>query len=181
MTTIAALADGKRVWMAADSCTNVYDRPLPLPGTAGKIRRLKVGEETALLGYCGDGALPSLVEASMTVHQPGEDEELDVWAHAVARAVTQMAVEAGLVESGRLDGSVLLGFRGRLWVLAHMQALVIIDGVCALGSGEGPAIGVLDALNGSRPAAELVGLAVEIACRRDRYSEPPVSFDSVPL
>lgn len=177
MTTIAALADGQTVWMAADSCTNVYNRPLP--GAARKIRRLHVGDDTALLGYCGDGALPSLIDASLTVERPDNNNDLDTWANAVARAITELAVDAGLVEEGHLDGSVLLGFRGRLWVLTHMQAVVITDGICTLGSGEGPAIGVLDALVGTRPADQLVRLAVELACHRDRYSEPPVFTETI--
>lgn len=78
MTTIAAVAAKGRVWMAADGCTNVYDRPI-IDG-AKKIRRLTTADRTELLlATCGDGALAdwSAAHASRgrpsTADPPGGD------------------------------------------------------------------------------------------------------------
>lgn len=180
MTTVAALAADGRVFMAADSCTNVYERPIV--GGAHKIRRVPAGVGSALLGFCGDGGLADTVAADLKLDaEPSEsDEDRQSWASAVARAVTDLAVGAGFIEDGRLSGTLLLAWRGYLWTLSHAHAIPIPDGVAAIGSGEGPAMGALDVLRELptvSPAAA-VRRAVEIACARDRYSMPPLHSDS---
>ena len=179
MTTIAALALDGTVYVAADTCTNVYDRPIY--GAAQKIRRHPVGAGEALLAYCGDGGLPDAVAAHLTVDAPEPDAELQPWAHAVAEAITGIARDQGYFEDGHLDGSVLLGYRGRIWTLSHAKAIPHPDGIGALGSGEGPAIGALDAMltHGSHAesGANAVVNAVGIAIKRDRYSAEPIQFE----
>ncbi|MBQ1047875.1 hypothetical protein KBX50_05300 [Micromonospora sp. C51] len=174
MTTVVAAAVAGTVYMAADSCTNVYERPV-IDGIR-KLLRLPAGNDQVLLGVCGLGGLPGCIAADLkldAVPKPGEDA--DAWAHAVARAVTDIAVEAGLVDNGKMDGSVLLGWGGRLWSLSHSTACAHPDGRAALGSGEGPAMGALDVLldDGVSPLTA-VRRAAEMGCRRDRYSEPPI-------
>lgn len=164
MTTVAAVSDGEHVWMAADSLVNVYDRPII--GGVRKIRRLPVSESSdALIGFCGDGGLADLLDARVTLPPAPADGDLQQWAASVSYAVTDAAVEAGLVEDGRIDGHLLLAYRGRLWTLLHAQAIPHPDGVAALGSGEGLAIGAIR--------------AVEIACLRDRYSGMPMQIEMI--
>ncbi len=176
MTTVVAVAVGGAVFMAADSMTNVYERPV---ASARKIVRLAAGDGEVLIGFAGDGGLPGALVANLKIDgQPAEGEDPQAWAWSVASATTEIGVEAGLVENGRLDGNLLLGWRGRLWTLVHRQAIPHPDGRGALGSGEGPAIGALDAFMamGMEPA-EAVTRAVQIGCNRDRYSGGPIRLE----
>ncbi|MEU1761285.1 hypothetical protein [Micromonospora sp. NPDC005652] len=176
MTTVVAYGDGKTVWMAADTATNVYERPIV--GGATKILRLDAGDNEVLLGMAGAGGLASVLPSASLPMSPEDGESPQGWANAVALTLTQAAVEHGLVEDGKLDGIMLLGWNGLLWTITHAMAIPHPDGCAALGSGEGPAIGALDAflLRGEDPAVA-VRLAAEIACRRDRYSMPPVQVE----
>lgn len=177
MTTVVAAAVAGTVYMAADSCANVYERPVI--GGIRKLLRLPAGDEQVLLGVCGSGGLPGCIAANLkidAVPKPGEDP--DAWAHGIACAISQIAVDAGLLDEGKIDGGVLLGFGGRLWTLGHSTACAHPDGRAALGSGEGPAMGALDVLldDGVSPLTA-VRRAAEMGCRRDRYSEPPINVE----
>lgn len=174
MTVVAAYAVDGAVHMAADSMNNVYDRPVP--GGAVKIVRCDVGSEPMLIGVCGDGCLASLALRRLDVPPVNGDE--DDWAFEVATALTTLAVEHGVTNDGRIDGTLLLGWRGRVWTLTHHQAIPHPDGIAAVGSGEGPAIGVLDALTecGVDPRSA-VETAVAVAIRRDRYCGGPIQYE----
>lgn len=181
MTTVAALAVDGTVWMAADSCTNVYDRPII--GAARKLRAFTVAGtrgERLLLGFAGDGGIPDLLEATwLPADPPSTEHDQHSWVAEHSREITRLAVEAGFVQDGRLDAGILLGWRGRLWSLCHAQAVPIPDGIAAIGSGEGPAMGALDVLRSlDVTPGEAVVRAVTLACARDRYSEPPVYVES---
>lgn len=181
MTTIAAVARDDAVWMAADSATNVYERPI-VDG-ARKLRRLSVGgREECLLGICGAGGLADLIGLRLKLTEvPDEDGDLQPWAAAVAWAVTDLAQEAGLVDAGRIDGSIALGFRGRLWTLSETHAIPHPDGVNCLGSGEGPAIGALDVLlEQDLDPIEAVARAVAVGINRDRNSRAPIYIEYLP-
>lgn len=177
MTTLAAVARYGVVHMASDSMTNVYDRPiLGVP----KIVRLPAGPDAEMLiGVCGDGAMIELLRSDLKVDgAPRPGEGLQPWATAVARAATDLAVSAVLVEDGRMSGSLVLGFAGQLWTIVHGQAVPHRDGVAAIGSGEGPAIGAMDALLGRGvDPVEAVVTAVQIAIARDRYSGGDVQLE----
>lgn len=176
MTTVVAYGDGETVWMAADSCTNVYERPIV--GSATKILRLDAGDDEVLLGLAGAGGLATVMPLLKLPFTPEDDGVPQAWANEVALAITALAVEHGLVEDGQMDGHLLLGWRGLLWTIVHAMAIPHPDGFAALGSGEGPAIGALDALRiCDVEPAEAVRLAAEIACRRDRYSMPPIQLE----
>lgn len=181
VTTIAAVARDGAVWMAADSATNVYERPI-VDG-ARKVRRLIVGDsEECLIGMCGAGGLADLIGLRLKLtHVPSDDEDLQSWAAAVAWAVTELAQDAGLVDAGRIDGSLALGFRGRLWTLSETHAIPHPDGVNCLGSGEGPAIGALDVLlEQDLDPLEAVTRAVAIGINRDRNSRAPIYVEYLP-
>lgn len=182
MTTVAALAVGGSVYMAADSVTNVYDRPIV--GAVQKIRRVPIGQDgvrgECLIAVCGDGGLADMVSDLLTIDSwPGVGEDPQRWAASVSRACTELAVQYGFVEQGRLDGTLLLGWNGTLWTMPHGQAIRHPDGVAALGSGEGPAIGALDALRHTAGPAEAVTRAVHIAIERDKHSMAPVQSETL--
>ncbi|GAA3751026.1 hypothetical protein [Micromonospora maritima] len=178
MTTVVAAAVDGKVFMAADSATNVYERPVV--GGIRKLLRLKAGAlGEVLLGVAGAGGLPGCIQASLQIDSvPLEDEDVDAWAHAIACAITEIATEAGLLEDGSLSGSVLLGWNGHLWTLGHACACAHPDGRAAIGSGEGPAMGALDVLldDGADPAYAVVR-ATQAGIRLDRFSEGPVNAE----
>ena len=181
MTTVAAIAVDGAVYVAADSRTNVYERPID--NGARKIRRVtctKGGE--LLLAFCGAGALADLVPAKLDVEAlPAHDDDAQQWAAAIAWAVSDIAFDARLTDGGQMDGSILLAASGRLWTLSNYGAIPHPDGIAALGSGEGPAIGVIDVLLelGADDPAHVVRRAVAIACHRDRHSSPPIYFETI--
>lgn len=180
MTTICGLARQSWVWMAADTQTNVYDRPV---GGARKV--LRVSTDTAeplLLGVAGDAAIAGLVRYDLPAPAAPRDGDLDLFAHRLAVAITEMAVGRGILnDSPRMDSSLLLGFRGRMWTLTHHQAIAHRDGLAALGSGEGPAIGALWALDrhAHLAGATAVGVACAAGSTFDRYSAGDIQIETL--
>lgn len=181
MTTIAAFVLDGTIHMAADSCNNVYDRPI-ISG-AQKIIRHPAGDGEVLLAVTGSGGIMRMIPQRLHIEAvPVEgDDDPQQWADAVAFALTELCVDAHLLNSdGQMDGTVLLGWNGRLWSLTHMQAIPHPDGVGALGTGEGPAIGVIDALRRrSADGHAIVTEAVRVACHRDRYSAGPIQYEAL--
>lgn len=179
MTTVVAYAKGEHTIMAADTMTNVYDRPVP---SARKIMRIGTTDQAGqlLLGCAGSGAAPALIEAQCSVESLPDFEnsrDRNAWATAVASTVTGLYLEHQLVDGGLLDGTLLLASHGYLWTLTHHQAIAHPDGMAAIGSGEGPALGALHALIDSRVAPKkAVEKACEIGIRLDRYSGGPIQL-----
>lgn len=171
MTTVAAIARLGTVHMAAESMTTIYNRPAI--DVVAKIFRIPVkGGGMALLGVagrsCAGGSLPRRLIAQQL---PAFDGGPNLWAQDVAEAVTFAATGLMLVDEGSLDCSFILGFDGAVWTLTDHFAVPHADGVAAIGSGEGPAIGAIDALLAvGMPAASVVTRAVEIAINRDLHS-----------
>lgn len=179
MTCIAALARDGRIAMAGDSRNNVHDRPII--GAAAKVRHRMTsdGKDQMLFGVSGDGALMVLVRDRLHVDEaPKPDADPHPWADAVAIALTELALEASIRDQdGRLDGSALLGWNGRLWTLTHMQAIPHPNGVAAIGSGSDYAIGVMSALAGQDlEPAEIVTRAVACACEHDPWCAQPIDL-----
>ncbi len=179
MTTVVAVARDGRVHMAGDTRTNVYDRPV---SGVRKILRLSAGDGAeALVGISGDGALHGLVDTVLEVPSPPVDgADPYRWANLIAVRLTEAAIAAGIVEDGRMSGCGLLAWNGQLWTLAHSQAVAMPDGIGAIGSGEGVAIGVVDALLARRVSPDAaVREAVRIACLRDQYSAEPIQEETL--
>lgn len=181
MSTVVACARDGHIWMAADTQTNIYNRPMY---SAQKIHRYRIGGHETLIGVTGNGALSGLI-SSLTNPDVVPDfpaDKLPQFAYKVATAITKAAMDLGVVDDGTLDGALLLGCRGQLWTIFHAQAIHHPDGRAALGSGEGPAIGALDALLDLadwEPAAA-VQRAVEIAMNRDRHTGGVVQTEHLP-
>lgn len=176
VTTAVAIARDGVVVMAADSLTNLYERPLP--GSARKIVTVPVGDTAAnaLIAVCGDGALADILRSDLHLDAAPTDDHDDEqrWASAVARAITDLARDAGVVDNGHLDGTLMLGYRGRLWIITHAQAIPVLDGLAAIGSGEGVAMGAAHVLLqlGGR-LTEVATEAIVIASRYDKRGGNP--------
>lgn len=182
MTTVAALARDGHVWMAADSLVNVFDRPI-LDGCR-KIRRVKAGDGEILVGCSAAAGMPSAISAGLKVDtEPTDDQDPQLWAEAIAHAVTDLAFEHHQTEDGRMDATLILGWRGRLWSVWNGVAIPHADGIAAVGSGEGVAIGVVDALLDAGlelPPVEILGRAVTLAIARDKHSAGPIWMEYLP-
>lgn len=165
--------------MASDSETSVHDRPV---SGVRKILRHPVREGgDVLVGFCGPGALVSLVRARWkldAVPDPGADPQ--PWADTCARAISQIAVDAGLTDEGCMDATLLLGWGGQLWTLIHMQAIGHPDGVAVLGSGGDIALGVLMNTRTDTDPAQAVTNACQVAIRCNRFCGGPVDVHVLP-
>lgn len=183
MTTVAAVADGTTVWMGADTMTQVYDRPII--GGARKVRRLRSATDVAvLLGVCGMGALAHVLETAqveLLCEPPTDEASLNRWAGEVCVRATAVAAAHHLVEDEQLDGTLLLGYLGRLWTLSNSVAIPHRDGVAALGSGEGQAMGALAALAAYTDLhpAERVERALSIAAAYDKHTAAPFDIEEL--
>jgi ATP-dependent protease HslVU (ClpYQ) peptidase subunit len=182
VTTIVGAAVDGTVWMAADSMTNVYDRPV-FAG-ARKIVRVRTMWAEMLVGVAGDAGTGQLLE-TLDWPEPTHDvpfptpQQANAYATAVARVITRGAIQHGLTtDQGRLASDVLFGWAGQLWTLSHMCSIPHSDGVGAIGTGEGPAIGALDAFIAAGVVMpDAVARACSIGILRDRYSGGPVQLE----
>jgi hypothetical protein len=158
MTTIAA-KDGV---MACDSC---WTDSNGLYGTSlTKIIRLKSG---ALLGEAGDvdnRAVVKLLQGCKTFDQLPTALEL---AATCANSTSLLMLSNGEMASiyiGRIDGTT--AYEASVWKVNR--------GGAAVGSGAQVALGAMDSGKSARQA-------VEIACRRDVNSKPPVHHVALKL
>lgn len=190
MTVVAAIALDGRVVMAADTVSQYQGT---LVQGAHKIRRLQAGDTEVLLSGSGNGAIVQLAERLLKIEAtPGpqaDEQNWDDWAAVVASAISEILAEirppvtTSTSESQTfIDGAYLLGTAGRLWYLFTHQALRVIDGIAALGSGSDLALGVLSSVEAveesqvpgsatsDRPTPEaLASAAVRVACRFDPH------------
>lgn len=181
MTTVAAIADGEHVYMAADSRNNVHSRPV-IDG-ARKIARIEAADgAAALLGFCGAGCLAQVIPGALKLDgMPDDDDQAaQQWAHDVARNVTEIAYDLRIVnERGNLDGTLMLGTHGRLWTLTDYQAIPHRNDVAAVGSGDELAMGAMLALHSTTDHAATVRIAVQIACELNDYTDEPIYVEHV--
>lgn len=199
MTIVAALADGDRVWMAADTGEPIDGS---WAGTARKIRRIHLpGASECLLAAAGAAGVLAVAERAITAagetsadaHRIKPSDPLDKWADRLALYLTKACATAipPLTEPDRdgmttVSGTWLLGYAGRLWHLLTHHALPVPDGVIGLGVGADYAVGWMsghlaarsgirdqaDALRGLASPA-LVRDAVTAACARIPYCTAP--------
>lgn len=165
MTVIAAITDGRTVWIGSDSLATSGDVRIP---HGPKLVRKRVGRTGGdlVIGTSGTSALGPLVRYDLDVPvppDPEDDDDVDSWAHAVAKAITELAVEATPPmtyedddATRHLDGGLILGYAGRLYIIETNLALRVA-GYTATGSAREPALGALSALT----ALEIHRLAVK--------------------
>ena len=190
MTTIAILVAQGHVYMSADSA-----------GTSGvgrrwyrtrpKIARLTAGERDVLVATAGPTSLNAFVYFHLKLDaapNPSDDADCDRWAQAVADAITSWAAEAQptvLGADGHLDGTVVLGYAGRVWNIHEHHADRIATPYLAVGSGGDLALGALAALHtqvaaGQMTPREATRLAVQIAARWDDGTAGDIHSETLP-
>lgn len=174
MTVIAGYVDQEAgvVHLAADSA-----------GVAGngvviskdKLYRLGVGleGEQVVFGAAGFAALGPLVCRHVKSADAPDASDADVWAQAIAEAITGVAVDHLLIDGdddGRADMAILMAWRDRLWTVSHHLAIPIPT-YMAVGSGAAVAMGAMWAMTRAastlaepdRPAALIPESAVAAA------------------
>jgi ATP-dependent protease HslVU (ClpYQ) peptidase subunit len=169
--------------MAADSMVTVYDRPVL--GSARKIRRYQLGDGSeVLVGISGDGAVATVLDADLQLADiDPHPDDLDRWANEVTRKASAICVASGVSEQGHMDAMLIIGYAGRLWSATHCYAIPHPDGIAAVGSGEGPAIGAMDALLAccpDMPPSQVVARAVSVAIERDKHSGGTIWMEMLP-
>lgn len=184
MTVVAAIADRRRVWMAADTAVHTSDLQ---QGAVRKVRRVRtLGGGEVLLAVTGAAGLMRV--ARQVLEGPAAERcqdpaaygaDLDDWAEDLASAFTSAAagMTPPLVEPDRdgmttVSGSWLLGYGGRLWHLHTHSAVPVDDGVAAIGVGAGVALGWMLALRTGDPGQVVCG-AVLAASGRVPYCAAP--------
>lgn len=187
VTVIAAVADGTRVWMAADSqATDGHGRIWARAASQTKLVRLAVGADTGLMACEGAGELESIARHRMKLDHapdPTDDADCNAWAGAVAESFAELAVERVppvTTADGAIDGRALLGHAGRLWLLAGSAALRIASTFTAIGAGGDYALGALHALDAAgrlHDPVQALRIAVETAIVYDDSCGGPVVVD----
>jgi len=107
-------------------------------------------DDHVLIATSGVHSLLGLARHALNLPQlpdPNDAEDCDRWAHAVACALAELAVDAKppLVDDGRVDGEALLAFDRHLWLL-NGPAAIRLYSAFAIGSGAPEARGALHAL-----------------------------------
>jgi ATP-dependent protease HslVU (ClpYQ) peptidase subunit len=179
MTVVAAIARDGEIAMAADTATNYCGTRVD---GAVKVRRIDVAGEAALIAAAGNGALLPVILRNLKVDAQPDPGDAQQWTDEIAGAITDIcaAQTPPLLEDGeRIDGALLLGWRGQLWYLFTHQATLVADGVAALGAGCDTALGAMHAsLDRGADVEESTRTAVRLACR---FAEGCAVGESGPL
>lgn len=138
MTVVVGVADGRSVVLGADSAVTYGD--LVVEDRAGKVFE-KGG---LLLGTAGSVHLCQALEYEIPVRLTrGEDLAAEVFRGVVVPVRSWL--EEHEVEGEDRDLSVLVGVRGRLFLLEDLGLHEAVDAYDAIGSGMAVALGALHA------------------------------------
>lgn len=170
MTIIAAMSDGDRVIMGCDTRADYCGTAIYM--ARGKIITLTTTTgERVLLGVSGNSAIIARLQHHLKIDFAPNADGPDRWAHRVAEAATTVLAEATppLVtpedgSASSFDGTVLLAWRDRMWVLHVHGAMPLQDSVHTMGSGSEIGLGSLHTAQrlGMDPR-KAVDLAVRLA------------------
>lgn len=158
MTCIAAVCDGARVAMAADSLA------VDTNGTFMEVAKLLAFDGGALIGVAGSSAAIPLLRRRLTPGAPVDD--LDEWAQDVAWQASELLLEANIVDPGDVNdfyGVLLLAHGAAMWEIQTGVANRVRRGYHAIGSGDEVAFGALWALGGDLRPEHRARRAVEAA------------------
>ena len=191
MTAIAAVALGGTVWMAADSrSADGFDRIWTRAPSQPKIVMREVDGRQLLLASEGAGELEAIARHDLQVDgvpDVDDDGDCDAWAHRIAEALAEIACDRkppATGDSGDVAGRWLLGFGGRVWMLASGASLRT-PWFTAIGGGGDLALGALAAADAAgQLTIELVTAslhrAISIACEFNAGCGRPVHMAAVP-
>lgn len=170
MTVIAAIATPTHTVIGSDIGTD-YNGTLILRDTSKIIEVTADDGERILIGGAGNAALGPAVTRHLQIEEtpnPNNADECDLWAAAVAEAITINASEANpslVTTEGSFDGCLLMAWRQHLWYVIAHNAFRPNNGIAAIGSGCDAARGSIHT-NIARgvPATQAVKEAIEWAC-----------------
>jgi ATP-dependent protease HslVU (ClpYQ) peptidase subunit len=186
MTVIAGIVQDGVVWMGADSLTtwwHVGNRVLER-----KIVRRPVHVEDGegaemLLGSAGDVRMGQRVKWRLDPPTLRRRQDVYEWALEFADRFQELLAEdkGGRDKSdGHAYGRLLVGFQGRLFILAGSYGVVEAGHAYnAIGSGDELALGALYATRDLPPERRL-RLALRAAARHDVYVSAPFQIERLP-
>ena len=167
MSIIAAVVRDGKVYMGSDShCTaNVSYLTAPKVWKVGEVLYGIVGNADACSAVQHGAKLPGSVVNARSGGDVREDVDLERWVyHSILPRVKESMAKAGVAEP---VFNLLVGLRGRLFILEENSAFEVMRPYAAIGSAEQIAYGALYAKmssRGAKPSAEnIVRCAIE-AC-----------------
>lgn len=176
MTCIVGVADGKNVYMGADSM--VSDGSLKAMFAEGKLWRL--GE--MIVGGCGDVRPEQILLHHLKM--PAHPRTMPAAKYLVTRVVPAMKklldAHGALTKQGQIrgGGSMMVGYRGELYSIGcDLSVIVAADRYAAEGSGRDFALGSLHGSNALGPLDRLTR-ALEAAAHHELHVAPPFIFQS---
>ena len=177
MTTIAAITDGKKVYLGADS--GITDGEFI--GRSMQPKVFKIGD--LLIGYCGSIRAANIVRYEIDLPtRPEQIDELEwisrYFVDAVRIALADNGYPDSEKEEDRNSFGMIVGVNGRIFEVEYNFSVIEWDSDwMAVGSGGKYAIGALDALSmytGPTDEQERLELAIGFAINNDPSSHGPV-------
>lgn len=185
MTVIAAVTDGRHVWMAADSAGECNGLIITVP----KLRRTT----HFLFGCAGDRSAGVALQRVVadTPPDPASDDDVDAWVQAIAEAWTAHVddLPLGPWRPGSadhpplVDGTALLAHAGRLYRLTTNLAVRLEQHYAAVGAGAEIAYGAFHAALALDPTIApelLLEVAVGAATTWHSGCHPPMRTARLP-
>jgi ATP-dependent protease HslVU (ClpYQ) peptidase subunit len=151
MTCVVGVVSRKRVWLGGDSAVTDDDGVLLLTG-APKAWRIGAW----LFGFAGDAADYSALAFDLAPAPP--PTQIVRYVHVDLVAAVRQALERA--NCAQANHTLMVGVRGRLFLIADGGADEVRGDYCAIGSGAHPALGSLYTSRGS-PAEARVRWALE--------------------
>ena len=150
MTCIAAIADGETVWMGGDRASCRGDS---IDANAGPKVFIKEG---IIFGVTGDARVLQVVQHGLMVPPIGDESIEQYIAIKFINELRRCAVHYGFMAgdggSDKMDGRIMLGMSGSLFVISEWFAFTqVANGYEAIGCGENVARGVLYVMKGLNP------------------------------
>lgn len=154
MTIVAAVSDGRTVWMGSDSGSECDG----LLTTVKKVHRLTTADRReVLVGFAGDRAAGSLFRSHVSIGgtpDPTSLPDCESWAQTLAEAWASVVDDANLGpyvlgdsrDSPTINGMALLSFGGRIFRISTNCAIAIEQDHAAIGSGSAYAYGAFHAM-----------------------------------
>lgn len=183
MTIVAAVTDGRTVWMGADSAGTCNGLLI----SKDKIARYTAGGADYLFGSSGDSVLLTAMRHAGDEYRPDptNPSECDDWAQNLAETWTKTCCELPYqpVQDGTMPGQGLLAYAGRLWRLGANIAIPVEGRFAAIGFGEDYAYGAFEVLTRTKAfhgsPQNALELAVGAALAWSSHCHPPARYETL--
>lgn len=157
MTVIAGVIEGGNVWMGGDSAMSDMDTHELITVSNQKVFRTG----PLLMGVSGSARVGDVLRYSLTVPKPQRRVETSRYMRTtLIDALRETFRRAGLFrlhEEEEVDSHILVGYRGRLFIIEEdMHIHEAADTYAAIGTGAGPALGALTVTPGVQPRKRLL-------------------------